>query len=186
MNLYKTRITENLAYTYTDALGRKYTLKPGDVDARTGYILTEEDIKRLIRMDNTEVYNNLKHARRPLEDWEKPIYEAWKEAHPGERIPGRSNVSMDAVSVYEDEGEWDSDKSVVMAAIAVYDEVEVSAEVDHLYEVVEMMTDEQKELFKRVLLDEERVSAIAQEKRMGRTALANKVTRIKKFIKENF
>lgn len=52
MKTKKTGSDQRSTYTYVDAKGKKYTLKPGDVDPDTGYVLTEEDIRLLHRMDD--------------------------------------------------------------------------------------------------------------------------------------
>ena len=82
MKTVKTRSDKRGTYTYIDANGEKYTLKPGDIDPDTGYVLTEEDIQRLHRMDDREVENNLKNVKPPIQPWEKGLIEEWKKAHP--------------------------------------------------------------------------------------------------------
>ena len=94
MKTVKTRSDKRGTYTYIDANGEKYTLKPGDIDPDTGYVLTEEDIQRLHRMDDNEVYNNVKNTRPPIQDWEKPILEAWKKAHPDMEPPTRMHILL--------------------------------------------------------------------------------------------
>ena len=76
-------------------MGVRHTLKSGDVDQDTGYILTEEDIRRLHRMDDNEVYNNVKNTRTSVQEWGKPILEAWRQDHPGRDLPTRMHISID-------------------------------------------------------------------------------------------
>lgn len=186
MKTIKTRSDKRGTYTYTDANGKKYTLKPGDTDPDTGYVLTEEDIRQLHRMDDNEVYNNVKNTKRPVEDWEKPFIEEWKEAHPYDDLPSRSHVSLDAEGE-DDEGiDDDADKGYLGDASLAVAEKEESPMVSRLHEVVEMLRPDQRELYRRIVVDGESAEDIAAELGVGRTAVVNRMTRIKEFIKKNF
>ena len=185
MKTIKTRSDKRSTYTYTDANGKKYTLKPGDIDPDTGYVLTEEDIKRLHRMDDNEVYNNVKNTRAPIQDWEKPILDAWKKDHPGMEIPTRMHISID-ISVENDEGkDEDTDKGLVAKASMAVAEVE-DPMLERLHEVVEMLEPERRLLYQRVIVDEESLTVIAEEEGVSVTAIHNRIEKIKKFIQKNF
>ena len=113
MKTVKTRSNKRGTYTYTFDDGKKTDLAPGKVDLATGYVLTEEGIKRLHRLDDNEVYNNVKNSKPPIQDWEKPFIEEWKKAHPYDDLPSRSNVSLDAEGE-DDEGIDDDADSINM------------------------------------------------------------------------
>jgi DNA-directed RNA polymerase specialized sigma24 family protein len=185
MKTIKTRSDKRSTYTYTDAMGVRRTLKPGDVDQDTGYVLTEEDIKRLHRMDDNEVYNNVKNTRAPIQEWEKPILEAWRKDHPGMDLPTRMHISID-ISVENDEGkEEDADKGLIakasMAAAKAEDPM-----LERLHEVAEMLEPERRLLYQRVIIDEESLTAIAEEEGVSVAAIHNRIEKIKKFIQKNF
>lgn len=186
MKTIKTRSDMRSTYTYTDANGKKYTLKPGDTDPDTGYVLTEEDIKRLHRMDDNEVYNNVKNSKRPVEDWERPSIEEWKKAHPYDDLPSRSHVSLDAEGE-DDEGiDDDADKGYLGDASLAVAEKEESPMVARLHEVIEMLEPERRILYQRVIVDEESLTVIAEEEGVSVTAIHNRIEKIKKFIQKNF
>lgn len=186
MKTIKTRSDKRGTYTYTDANGKKYTLKPGDIDPDTGYVLTEEDIRRLHRMDDNEVYNNVKNTKRPVEDWEKPFIEEWKEAHPYDDLPSRSHVSLDAEGE-DDEGiDDDADKGYLGDASLAVAEKDESPMVSRLHEVVEMLRPDQQELYRRIVIDEESMADVAEELGLDSSAIRHRMETIRKFIKKNF
>lgn len=183
MKTIKTRSNQRNTYIYTDALGVRHTLKPGDVDLDSGYVLTEEDIKRLHRMDDNEVYNNVKNTKRPVEEWEKPFIEEWKKAHPNEDLPSRSHVSLDAEGE-DDEGiNDDADKGYLGDASLAVTEKE-DPMLDRLHEVVEMLRPDQQELYRRIITDEENPSAIAKELGVDKSAITHRMNTIKRFIEK--
>ena len=185
MKTVKTRSDKRGTYTYIDANGEKYTLKPGDIDPDTGYVLTEEDIQRLHRMDDREVENNLKNVKPPIQPWEKGLIEEWKKAHPYDDPPGRSNVSLDAASEDDEGVDDDSEKGYLGDASLIIMEHEEPM-VERLREVVEMLRPEQQELYRRIVVNGESPEDIAKELGVGRTAILNRMTRIKENIKKNF
>ena len=185
MKTIKTRSDKRSTYTYIDAYGKKCTLRPGDADPDTGYVLTEEDIKRLHRMDDNEVYNNVKNTRTPIQDWEKPSLEAWKMDHPGMELPTRMHISID-ITVENDEGkDEDTDKGLVAKASMALAEAE-DPMLERLHEVVEMLRPDQQELYRRIVVDEESMADVAEELRLDSSAIRHRMETIRKFIKKNF
>ena len=185
MKTTKTRSDKRSTYTYTDAMGKKRTLRPGDIDPDSGYILTEEDIKRLHRMDDNEVYNNVKNTRVPVQDWEKPILEAWKKEHPDMDFPTRMHISIDIMSENNEGKEEDTDKGLVAKASTAAVEME-DPMLERLHEVVEMLEPERRLLYQRVIVNEESLTVIAEEEGVSVTAIHNRIGKIKKFIQKNF
>ncbi len=185
MKTRKTRIDRRDTYTYIDAMGEKRTLRPGDIDPDSGYVITEEDIKLLHRMDDNEAYNNIKNMQAPIQDWEKPILEAWKKEHPDEELPSRSHVSLDAEGE-DDEGIGDdADKGYLGDASLAVTEKEDPL-LDRLHEVVEMLRPEQQELYKRIVINGERPSAIAKELGVDKSAITHRMNAIRKNIEKYF
>ncbi len=185
MRTIKTPTNQRNTYTYIDALGKKHTFKPGDVDPDTGYTLTEEDIKSLHRMDDNEVYNNLKNTRTPVQDWEKPILEAWKKEHPDKNLPTRMHISIDISTENDEGGEEDVDKGLIAKASIAVAATE-NPMLDRLHEVVEMLEPNRRRLYQRVIVDEESLTLIAEEEGVSVSAIHNRVEKIKKFIRKNF
>lgn len=185
MKTVKTRSDKRSTYTYIDANGEKYTLKPGDIDPDTGYVLTEEDIQRLHRMDDNEVYNNVKNTRPPIQDWEKPILEAWKKAHPDMEPPTRMHISIDNTGEDDEGSERDADKRLIARASIAASEVG-NPMVERLREVVEMLRPEQQELYRRIVIEEETMVDVAVELNLDSSSIRHRMKTIREFIKMNF
>lgn len=185
MRTVKTRSSKRSTYTYRFGNGESKTLKPGTVDPATGYILSEEDIQRLHRMDDREVDNNLKNAKPPIQPWEKRLIEEWKKAHPYEDLPSRSNVSLDAIDE-DDEGiDDDAGKGYLGAASLVMMEQE-DPMVERLLEVVEMLRPDQKELLRRIVYEEEGMADVAEDMGLESSVIRHRMKAIREFIKKNF
>ena len=184
MKTRKTRIDRRDTYTYIDAMGEKRTLRPGDIDPDSGYVLTEEDIKRLHRMDDNEVYNNVKNMQTPIQDWEKPILEAWKADHPGEELPTRKHISISIVNEDDEGSTEDADKGLIARASIARMSVEDPMS-ERLHEVVEMLEPHRQRLYKRVVVDEVDLTIIAKEEGVSVAAIHNRIDKIKKFILDN-
>lgn len=184
MKTVKTRSNQRSSYTYTDAMGRRHILKPG-IHPDTGELITEETIKILHRMDDREVENNVKNTRTSVQDWEKPILEAWKKDHPDMDLPTRLHISID-ISVESDEGkEEDTDKGLVAKASMAAEKTE-DPMIERLHEVVEMLRPDQQELYRRIVVDEISMADVARELGLDSSAIRHRMATIRKFIKENF
>ena len=181
MKTVRTRSDRRSTYTYTDAMGKRYTLKAGDVD-ETGCVITEEYISMLHRLDDNEVKNNLKNTRTPVQPWEKPILEDWKKAHPDEELPTRLHISID-ISV--EEGGEDADKGLLAkASIAAMKKEDPM--IERLHEAVEMLRPDQRELYRRIVMEEESMVRVAMEMGLDSSVIRHRMKAIRKKIKENF
>ena len=181
MKTIKTRTSKRDTYTYTFDDGKKTSLAPGNVDPDTGYVLTEEDIKSLHRLDDREVENNLKNAKTPIQPWEKKANEEWKKEHPYDHLPSRSHVSIDAVM---EDGD-DTDKGYLGAAsLAVMEQEDPMLE--RLHEVVAMLRPEQQVLYQRVVVNEENMCDVAKEMGLESSIIRHRMKAIREFIKKNF
>ena len=179
MKYYKTGNKNRQTYTYVGLDGRKETLVPGENG------ITEEFILALHRMDDNEVYNNNKNRKPPVQEWEKEGIEDWKRCHPNEELPERTTLSLDEIIHPSDESE-DSDKSGVLADPSQGVEEDVPADVARLREVVELLTADQKELYRRVVLEGASITDIAKEQGVTKAAVENRLIRIKAAIKRLF
>lgn len=185
MKFRKTRKEERGVYRYPisveDGKGgyrEEYiTIRPGEDG------VTEMDIKSLHALDDSEVYYNIKNSRPQLSDEEKAAIKEWEDKHPGEEVPKNWNLSIESL---EDEG-ISQDKSRILADVSYSPFEDVSPEVDRLREVVQMLTPEQQEIYRRVFINEEPAQDVAKD--MGipsKQAMNNRLNKIKAQIKKLF
>lgn len=177
MKTRKTRTDARNTFTYKFADGTSVVLTPG-VDG-----VTEADIAMLHRLDDCEVYNNVKNSKAPVEDWEKPILDEWKEQHPDEELPSRFHASLDYFTDSDDR-DMDADQSRLFAECAVNMEETVSDDVARLREVVAQMPEELSVIYHRVMLDDENMTDVANDLHINRKTVYNRVQRTKQLIRE--
>ena len=181
MKTVKTWSNQRSSYTYIDAIGNRHTLKPG-IHPDTGELITEETIKVLHQMDDREVYNNVKNTRIPVQDWEKPILEAWQKENPNMDLPTRMHISIDVSIENEEE---DVDKGLIAMARKEKKKTE-DPMIERLHEVIEMLRPKQQELYRRIVMEGENPSVIAKEMGVDKSAITHRMNTIKKFIEKNF
>lgn len=179
MKFHKTGNKNRQTYTYLGLDGRKETLVPGENG------ITEEFILALHRMDDNEVYNNNKNRKAPVQEWEKPIIEDWKRWHPGEELPERTTLSLDEI-IYPSNESGDSDKSVLLADPSQSIDKDVPADVERLREVVELLTAEQRELYRMVVLEGMSQEDAGKEMGISEGAVQKRMVRIRESIKRLF
>ena len=175
MKSHKTPQKERGIYTYHFGDGRKVTIKPGEEG------VTEEFIKQLHSLDDSEVYYNHKNWHRPINEKEKEAIKEWEEKHPGEKYEEVWNLSLD--SVFEEEG--NQDKCIYLADNTTIEE-ETSDEVDRLREVVSKMTEKQKRVYELHFLEGYSLTEIAAIMGTSVASVHKHKEKILKFIKENF
>lgn len=178
MKFHKTGSKERQAYTYVGADGRKVTLVPGENG------ITEEHILMLHRMDDNEVYNNNKNHKAPVQEWEKAGIEEWKRRHPDEELPERWNVTLDMLTDTDDP-DCIGDKGAVLQEIAVKEE-DVPADVERLREVVELLAEEQRELYRMVVLEGVSLEEAGRVMGLNSNSVKCRMRRIREFIKKSF
>lgn len=180
MKTRKTRTDARNTFTYKFADGTSVVLTPG-VDG-----VTEADIAMLHRLDDCEVYNNVKHSKPPIQDWERESIERWKENHPDEDVPARAMLSLDADSDDDSLG-GDKEKDTLLNLINDEDVDCVSGETQAVRDFVDAyLTEDQKEIYRRVLINEERIEDVAADLAISFQAVSKKAIRIKKIFRENF
>lgn len=175
MKSHKTAQKDRAFYTYQFDDGRKVTLKPGEEG------VTEEFIKQLHALDDSEVYYNNKNWHRPVTEKEKIRMKEWEEKHPGEKYPDVWNLSLD--SVFEEDGS--QDKCIYLADNTSVDE-DVSDEVERLREVVSKMTEKQKRVYELHFIEEYSLTEVAAILNTSIPSVHKHKEKILKFIKENF
>ena len=184
MKIRKTRQDRRETYRYEAYLENdngEYTkecieLKPG-TDG-----VTEAWIKTLHSLDDHEVYMNCKNSRPPMTDEQKAEKREWEEAHPGEKYMKNWNFSLDYLSSDDDT----QDKSSVMKDNSYSMDEDVPADVLRLRDVVETMTDKQKQVYQYHVIDGYSFTEIA--KLMG-TSVSNVTKHFEKakdHIRKNF
>lgn len=175
MKSRKTPQKERGIYTYHFDDGRKVTIKPGEDG------VTEEFIKQLHSLDDSEVYYNNKNWHRPLSEQEKQDIKEWEDKHPGEKYTEVWNLSID--SVFEEDG--NQDKSILLADNAVVED-EVSDDVDELRAVVSRMTERQKQIYELHFIKGYSLTEVAAILNISIPVVYKHKEKILKFIKENF
>lgn len=178
MKIRKTRQEQRECYSYpinvqvgSDKWETKFiTIRPGEDG------VTEADIKTLHSLDDSEVYYNNKNMHPKKTDEEKAKIKEFQinfiadfkrqhgyEPNPSyvkdaikEAFPSNWNLSLD----WELENEGGEDKS----KLALETSVEMDQQnpvVDRLYEVMESMTDKQREVIRMVKLEERTLTEVA-------------------------
>ena len=174
------------SYTYTFSDGTTSTIRVGDVD-ENGAVVTAEMIKLLHQMDDKEMYNNRKNTKVPIGKWEVPGIERWKAAHPGEPLPTRYHIPLDALTKNE-EGDDDCDKGNLAKASLVLRVPDNSSnpKVERLHDIVSNMTPALQRTYE--LLVNQGMSTIEVAELLGITdrAVRKQRAKILKIIKKNF
>lgn len=180
MKIRKTRIDERSTYRYpvdvADGKGgyrtEYITIRPGEDG------VTEADIKTLHSLDDSEVYYNNKNLRPEKTEEEKVAMEIWRKQYvekvtiehgyaPGkdevedavkEAFPSNWNLSLDYIAGDDEEG---SDKSKVLFEASVSME-SLNPAADRLYEVMESMTDKQRDVLRMVKLEDRSLTEVAK------------------------
>lgn len=177
MKIRKTRQEKRSDYSYpinvqvgSDKWETKFiTIRPGEDG------VTEADIKTLHSFDDSEVYYNNKNMHPTKTDEEKAKIKEFEttfidtftkqhgyEPNPSyvkdaikEAFPTNWNLSID----WEMDEDGGADKSRVALAASV--EIEHNPAVDHLYEIMESMTDKQREVLRMVKLEDRTLTEVA-------------------------
>ena len=185
MKIRKTRQDKRETYRfefYTENENGSYTkecieLRPGEDG------VTEYWIKTLHSLDDHEVYLNCKNGHPPMTEVEKATKREWEEAHPGEKYIKNWNLSLDYMASDDDNA---ADKSSILKDNSYSVEEDVPADVQHLRDIVENMTEKQQLVYKLHVLEGYSFTEIA--KLMG-TSIPNVKKHYDKailFIKNNF
>ena len=175
MRNHKTPQKDRGIYTYHFDDGKKVTIKPGEEG------VTEEFIKKLHSLDDSEVYYNHKNWHRPISEKEKQDIKEWEDKHPGEKYQEIWNISID--SIFDEEG--NQDKCIYLADNTTIEE-EISEKVDRLREVVSMMTEKQQRVYELHFIEGYSLSEIAAIMGTSVPSVHKHKEKILKFIKENF
>ena len=145
--------------------------------------VTEYWIKTLHSLDDHEVYLNCKNGHPPMTEAEKTAKREWEEAHPGEKYIKNWNLSLDYMASDDDSA---ADKSSILKDNSYSMDEDVTADVQHLRDIVENMTEKQQLVYKLHVLEGYSFTEIA--KLMG-TSIPNVKKHYDKaiqFIKNNF
>jgi len=176
MKSHKTPLKERGTYTYYSLDGTTRTVKANEDG------VTEEIIKILHSLDDSEVYYNNKFWHRPLTEKQKQDIKEWEENHPGEKYNKIWwNISLD--SIYENEG--NQDKSIFLADTTLIDET-VSDEVEKLREVVSKMTERQKQVYELHFIEGYSLTEVAAVLKVSIPVVHKHKNAILKIIKKNF
>ena len=131
-------------------------------------------------LDDAEVYNNIKNCKPAVQDWEKSAIEDWKDKHPNEELPKRWNISINEI-VGEDENvsreEYLKDERT--------EELPESDMIARLHEIIDSLSELQKETYRKVILEEMSNTSVAAEENKSEAAVRKIINRIKQIIAED-
>ena len=163
MKTRKTNLNRRDSYTYLsyettesgDSFIRKTILKAG----KDG--VTAEDIDRLHKMDDAEVYNNNKNNKAPNNAYCKNDISAWEKAHGGERFAGKYNIHIEGFLDSEsDDNVPDKGLSAMISYTPPhFDETDKTSLCDYW---LDFLTPLQKEVFYSIFVDEEEQITVAE------------------------
>lgn len=203
MRTYKTKTANRTTYTYKfyskDGKVENITLRPRESG------VTEVNIKTLHALDDSEVYYNNKNLKPKRTEEEKAEIEKWKEDYikremeysdsipsdeevneAAERaFPKNYNLSLDYI-FGDSEADTDFDKSKLMHKAALQTQMEESYATLRIRELMEEMTDKQREVLQLVDLDGWTLTEVS--KRMGISVknVSKHRNNARKYIEENF
>ena len=142
---------------------------------------TEVLIETLHKMDDAEIYNNIKNKRKILNDKEKVEKDKWEEEHPTESWDYGYTQSLDAL---EEKG-IQLDKTSILAVSD--DEYEIVDEkIERLMNAIQKLSPTQRELIKQLFWEGKTQEELAQEKGISQPAISKQIANIKKKIKKYF
>jgi len=149
MKTMKTAWSNRKIYVYENSMGKPDRIYAGMVDKETGYVFTEDDVRRLHAMDDAEVYNNRKNSKPKVQGWEEAGIEAWKEMHPGEDLPSMAVLSLDNLLENENGEGSDEDKCGTLgrASMLAFQEKAANPQVEAMREIVMEMGEKYWKLY---------------------------------------
>lgn len=174
MRTKKTPQSKRSIFRYEFQSGDDVIIRPGENG------VTDELIKILHSMDDSEVYNNNKNTYPPTTKKERQTLNEWKIAHPNDEYQAASNISIDFCM----ENEQLEEARAVLNEISTTDR-ELSTEIMRLKELVENLSPLEKSIYKSVVLKEKTYSDTADELNISISDVHYHITKIKEYIKNN-
>lgn len=172
MRIHKTKSSERGIYKYFYADGTKFTVTPGENG------VTEIDIQQLHRIDDSEVYNNIKNAKPPVEAWQKSSIEEWKKLHPDEEPPKNWAISLQQLTD-PDNGNDLGDKSSLLKEISDLTNEQESPVIDRLHDLIESLSPQQHDTYRKVIIEGIPMVKVAAEEGVSETAIRHRMDKIK-------
>ncbi len=174
MKLKKTPKGKRNIFRYEFQSGDDVTIRPGENG------VTNELIRILYSMDDSEVYNNKKNTYPTLTKMEKETLSEWEQSYPNEESSVNINISID----YCMENEQSEEARAVLNEISTTD-IELSPDIMRLKELVETLSPLDKSIYKSVILKEKTYSDTADELNISISDVHYHITKIKEYIKNN-
>ena len=203
MRIHKTNQKDRGVYKYTttqrtekgEYVEKIIVIKPGENG------VTEQDIKMLHSMDDSEVYYNLKNARpertkeekAEIEVWKQKFVSDFKERHGYESnkfiiedavndaFPRDYNLSID----FDADGNIDPDKRLI-ASISDKESDEMFEWSERMEEVCSLLTDKQRLVINLMFVEGYTQSEIADLMSISSAAAKKHLDKAKEIIKNNF
>ena len=182
MKTMKTAWNNRKVYVYENIMSKPDRIYAGMVDKETGYVFTEEDVRRLHAMDDAEVYNNRKNSKPKVQAWEEAGIEEWKKAHPDEDLPSKTVLSLEDLFENENGEGADEDKCGTLgrASMLAYQEKAVSPQVEAMREIVMEMGEKYWSIYALHIIEGRTFAEIALVLGIGTTTVKDhfkKITR---------
>lgn len=180
LNFRKTPQAQRGTYVYEFLDGQRVTIVPDEQGC------TQIDIRQLHAMDDHEVYVNIKNARPPVEAWQKPLLEQWKQEHPGEQPDKNWNISLDQM-LDGDGGEDDAASGYLKRAL--YREAvngqETDSPTERMNELVSGLKPRLQAVYQLALLDRIPNTRVAEMLGVSEGMIRKDIKAIKKALRED-
>lgn len=175
----KTPTAQRGKYIYEFADGERVTITAADE------AVTEVDIRMLHRIDDHEVYINIKGSRPPMEDWQRDSLEQWKAAHPDEEPDKGWNTSLDAL-LEGDDGEDDATTGYLKTALYEASEKQASSSpVERMAELVSTMKPRLQAVYQLAMLDRIPNTKVASMLGVSEGMIRKDIKAIQKIFRED-
>lgn len=172
---------KNYVYTYLDVNGKvkKIYIIPGEGG------VTEEQVRRLHALDDSEVYNNLKNFRSPLSDDMKANTINWMKEHPYSDIPWDKNSNYNISLDYCSEHPEDKTAQKVNIQTCTYFD-DVPEDVERLRRAVEKLPEFDRKVYELVVINEMSNVEAAAILSVTEGTIRYHMNKIKEYIRDSF
>lgn len=178
LSFRKTPWAQRGTYTYEFVDGQSITIAPEE-NANT-----EKDIKILHRMDDHEVYINIKNSRPPIETWQKKILEEWEKDHSNELPDMNWNVSLDQM-LDCDRSDPDSETGYLKAAVFHYTNENDETPVERMHELISMMKPRQQMVYQLAMVEKIPNTKVAKVLKVSEGTIRKDIKSIQKCFLED-
>lgn len=175
MRFRKTPEGQRVSYFYESVTGEKFRISADEYG--------EETVSLLHRLDDSEVRNNLSAGKPGIQKWQEAAVRQWKERHPGEEPPKNWVLSLDSLTGEDGSSMADSSRCMRQAVDRAAEEEEDQMR-EILYECVEEMDRDSRELYQMYYVEGVAQAAIAKESGISQAAVSKRLKKLEAALKE--